>query len=98
MEKANWVGEKGLNLINAEKSAKCGCWILIRKKREMPGFFILFTVCMRMSLSEIGSTEGMVSRDELHSKLSLSNEKVYLDKSNGLRSEPLKHFYGSDGR
>ena len=44
-------------------------WLLdmIRKKREMPGFFILFTVCIKMSLSEIGSTEGMVSRDKLHS-------------------------------
>lgn len=75
-------------------------WLLdmMRKKREMSGFFVLFTVCIKMSLSETGSTEGMVSRDELHSKLRLSNEKVYLDKSNGLRSEPLKHFYGSDGR
>ena len=75
-------------------------WLLdmIRKEREMPGFFVLFTMCITMSLSEIGSTEAVVSREELHSELRLSNEKVYLDKSNGLRSEPLKHFYGSDGR
>lgn len=74
-------------------------WLLdmIRKEREMPGFFVLFTVCITMS-SEIGSTEAVVSREQLHSELTLSSEKVYLDKSNGLRSEPLKHFYGSDGR
>lgn len=48
----------------------------VRIKKELFGFSVLFIVYIIIPLSEIISTGGMVSREELHSILGLSKEVV----------------------
>lgn len=91
--------EERLNLINAENQQNVV--VGYDKKEEGNVWIFCFVYCVYKKchyLRLVVHKEWFQGMSCIQNWRGLSNEKVYLDKSDGLRSEPLKHFYGSDGR
>lgn len=86
LEKGSWDVEKVLTLINAQEVKNQQDTVVGFGNKEEGNIWIvvLFTMCIIIPLFQIITTVGMVSGQELCSKLRLSKEKMQLDNRRGL--------------